>query len=75
MGQFRGQAQIKESTELASHTQQIFVKETLWKKKIIKYVKMAGFWAIGGSSRPNIDEIIILISGPPYSLKKTSYSP
>ena len=47
-----------ESTERASYTKKTFLKETL-RKKIINYVRMAGFIAIGGSSRPTIDKNII----------------
>ena len=50
-----GQAQTKESTELASYTPTFFCKESL-RSKIFMNVRNMGFLAVGRITRPKIEK-------------------
>ena len=42
--------------------QKMKIKKIKYKKKIIKNVEKAGFWAIGGILRPKLKRVIIFFS-------------
>ena len=84
MGHFGGNAQIKESAELALYTPNVVCKESL-RKQIFKYVKIMGFLAIASISRLKIKGnitvatifflffLLQIISWPSYSLQKAFF--